>query len=78
MKKNINEIKRMQQLAGLIKEETDAYGLEKTDIYNKLMSIINRIGGNSVDELFKPENMEEIRHIIDTLKSDREGWIYLS
>jgi hypothetical protein len=78
MKKQINEIKRMQQLAGLIKEETDAYGLERTDVYNSLLSIIEKIGGNTVDELFRPENMEEIRHIIDILKVDREGWMYLS
>ena len=75
---SVAEIRRMKKLANL-KEvvETDAYGLERTDVYNSLLSIIGKIGGRTVDELFRPENMEEIRHIIDTLKADREGWMYL-
>lgn len=74
----VAEIKRMKKLANLKEAlETDAYGLERTDVYNSLLSIIEKIGGRTVDELFRPENMEEIRHIIDTLKADQEGWMYL-
>ena len=78
------EIKKMQLLAGLITEseyrenlDTDAYGLEQTEVYIELMNVIHQIGGERIDSLFQPEKMKEIRNIIDTLKADREGWQYL-
>ena len=72
MKQNINEIKRMQQLAGILKENIEESKTNKyIDLDEDGVEMLNKEAvTNYLKSVIDPEYIDDV----DTFMSDDEGW----